>query len=94
MLTNYSFGKLVDGMAGKVQINLRTTAKDFVKMLEESDTKVCISTVKQVLYQHNMNTQQGRTHCSKTAITNKARIWFTTILRQRLTQLGQSCQEE
>uniref|UniRef100_A0AAZ3SJN6 Sleeping Beauty transposase HTH domain-containing protein n=1 Tax=Oncorhynchus tshawytscha TaxID=74940 RepID=A0AAZ3SJN6_ONCTS len=32
-----------------VQINPRTTAKDPVKMLEETGTKVSISTVKQVL---------------------------------------------
>jgi uncharacterized protein YneF (UPF0154 family) len=32
---------------GKVQINPRTTAKDLVKMLEETGTKVSISTVKQ-----------------------------------------------
>ena len=30
----------------KVQINPRTTAKDLVKMLEETGTKVSISTVK------------------------------------------------
>ena len=34
----------------KVQINPRTTVKDLVKMLEETDTEVSISTVKQVLY--------------------------------------------
>ena len=34
----------------KVQINPRTTEKDPVKMLEETGTKVSISTVKQVLY--------------------------------------------
>uniref|UniRef100_A0AAZ3P4G0 Sleeping Beauty transposase HTH domain-containing protein n=1 Tax=Oncorhynchus tshawytscha TaxID=74940 RepID=A0AAZ3P4G0_ONCTS len=34
----------------KVQINPRTTAKDLVKMLEETGTKVSISTVKRVLY--------------------------------------------
>jgi hypothetical protein len=33
----------------KVQINSRTTAKDLVKMLEETSTKVSISTVKQVI---------------------------------------------
>ena len=38
----------------KVQINPRTTAKDLVKMLEETGTKVSISTVKQVLYRHNL----------------------------------------
>ena len=34
----------------KVQFNPRTTANDLVKMLEETGTKVSISTVKQVLY--------------------------------------------
>ena len=34
----------------KVQINPRTTVKDLVKMLEETGTKVSISTVKRVLY--------------------------------------------
>ena len=38
----------------KVQINPSTTAKDLVKMLEETGTKVSISTVKWVLYQHNL----------------------------------------
>jgi transposase len=38
----------------KVQINPRTTTKDPVKMLEETSTKVSISTVKQVLYRHNL----------------------------------------
>ena len=33
----------------KVQINPRTTSKDLVKMLEETGTKVYISTVKRVL---------------------------------------------
>ena len=37
-----------------VQINPRTEAKDLVKMLEETDTKVSISTVKRVLYRHNL----------------------------------------
>ena len=53
----------------KVQINPRTTAKDLVKMLEETGTKVSISTVKRVLYQHNLKAaQQGRSHCSKTTM--------------------------
>ena len=34
----------------KVQINPRTTAKDLGMMLEETGTKVSISTVKQVIY--------------------------------------------
>ena len=38
----------------KVQINHRTAAKDLVKMLEETGTQVSISTVKQVLYRHNL----------------------------------------
>jgi hypothetical protein len=38
-------------------------------MLEETGTKVSISTVKQVLYQLNQKAaRQGRSHCSKTAI--------------------------
>ena len=39
---------------GISQINPRTTAKDLVKMLEETGTKVSISTVKRVLYRHNL----------------------------------------
>uniref|UniRef100_A0AAZ3QMW3 Transposase Tc1-like domain-containing protein n=1 Tax=Oncorhynchus tshawytscha TaxID=74940 RepID=A0AAZ3QMW3_ONCTS len=51
----------------KVQINPRATAKDLVKILEETGTKVSISTVKRVLYRHNLKAaQQGRSHCSKT----------------------------
>ena len=38
----------------KVQINPRTTEKDIVKMLEETGTKLSISTLKQVLYRHNL----------------------------------------
>ena len=38
----------------KVQISLRTAAKDLVKMLDETGTKVSISTVKRVLYRHNL----------------------------------------
>jgi hypothetical protein len=34
----------------KVQINPRTTAKDLMKILEETGTKVSIFTVKGVLY--------------------------------------------
>ena len=37
-------------------------------MLEETGTKISISTVKRVLYQHNLKGQQGRSHCPKTAI--------------------------
>nr|5UNK_A Chain A, Sleeping Beauty transposase [Oncorhynchus mykiss] len=44
----------------KVQINPRTTAKDLVKMLEETGTKVSISTVKRVLYRHNLKGRSAR----------------------------------
>ena len=44
----------------KVQINSRTAAKDLVKMLEETGTKVSISTVKQVLYRHNLKDRSAR----------------------------------
>ena len=44
----------------KVHINPRTTAKDLVKMLEKTGTKVSISTVKRVLFQHNMNGRPAR----------------------------------
>ena len=44
----------------KVQINPRTTAKDPVKMLEETGTKVSISTVKRVLYRHNLKGRSAR----------------------------------
>ena len=62
----------------KVQINPRTTAKDLVKMLEETGTKVSISTVKRVLYRHNLN---GRSARKKPLLQNrhkKARLWFAT----------------
>ena len=39
----------------KVQINPRTTAKDLVKMLEETGTNVYISTVKRVLNRQNLH---------------------------------------
>ena len=44
----------------KVQISPRTTVKDPVKMLEETGTKVSISTVKRVLYQHNLKDRSAR----------------------------------
>ena len=38
-------------------------------MLEETGTKVSISTVKRVLYRHNLKGRSARkNHCSKTAI--------------------------
>ena len=62
----------------KVQINPRTTAKDLVKMLEETGTKVSISTVKRVLYRHNL---KGRSARKKPLLQNrhkKARLRFAT----------------
>ena len=44
----------------KVQINPGTTAKDLVKMLEETGAKVSISTVKRVLYRHNLKGRSAR----------------------------------
>ena len=44
----------------KVQINLRTSAKDLVKMLEETGTKVSISTVERALYRHNLKGLSAR----------------------------------
>ena len=43
-----------------VKINPRTTAKDLVKMLEETGTKVSIFTVKRVLYRHNLKDRSAR----------------------------------
>ena len=62
----------------KVQINSRTTAKDLVKMPEETGTKVSISTVKWVLYRHNL---KGRSARKKPLLQNshqKARLRFAT----------------
>jgi hypothetical protein len=52
-----------------VQINPITTAKDLVKMLEETGTKVSMSTVKRILYRHNLKGRSARKKPhSKTAI--------------------------
>uniref|UniRef100_A0AAZ3Q0R5 Transposase Tc1-like domain-containing protein n=1 Tax=Oncorhynchus tshawytscha TaxID=74940 RepID=A0AAZ3Q0R5_ONCTS len=62
----------------KVQINPRTTAKDLVKMLEETGTKVSISTVKRVLYRHNL---KGRSARKKPLLQNHhktSRLQFAT----------------
>ena len=62
----------------KVQINPRTTAKDLVKMLEETGTKVSRSTVKRVLYRHKLKGRSGR---KKPLLQNrheKAKLWFAT----------------
>uniref|UniRef100_A0A673ZSY7 Uncharacterized protein n=1 Tax=Salmo trutta TaxID=8032 RepID=A0A673ZSY7_SALTR len=62
----------------RLQINPRTTAKDLVKMLEETGTKVSNSTVKQVLYRHNLKGCSAR---KKPLLQNrhkKARLRFAT----------------
>ena len=51
-----------------VRINPRTTAKDLVKMLEETGTKVSISSLKQVLYRHNL---KGRSARKKPLLQNR-----------------------
>jgi hypothetical protein len=48
-----------------VKINPRTTAKVLVKMLEETGTKVSISTVKRVLYRHNLKDRLKTAHAEK-----------------------------
>uniref|UniRef100_A0AAZ3S6D4 Transposase Tc1-like domain-containing protein n=1 Tax=Oncorhynchus tshawytscha TaxID=74940 RepID=A0AAZ3S6D4_ONCTS len=60
----------------KVQINPRTTAKDLVKMLEETGTKVPISTVKRVLYRHNL---KGRSARKKPLLQNCHKKSQTTV---------------
>uniref|UniRef100_A0AAZ3PC08 Transposase Tc1-like domain-containing protein n=1 Tax=Oncorhynchus tshawytscha TaxID=74940 RepID=A0AAZ3PC08_ONCTS len=71
----------------KLQINPRTTATDLVNMLEETGTKVSIytvklilyiSTVKRVLYRHNLKSCSAR---KKPLLQNrhkKARLRFAT----------------
>jgi hypothetical protein len=57
-----------------VQINPRTTAKDLVKMLEETGTNVSISTVKQVLKGHSTRKKPLLQNRHK-----KARLRFATV---------------
>ena len=59
----------------KVQINPRTT-KVLVKMLEETGTKVSISTVKRVLYRHNL---KGRSARKKLLLPNRHKKRQTTV---------------
>ena len=61
-----------------MQINPRTTANDLVMMLVETGTKVSISTVKQVLYRHNLKGSSAR---KKPLLQNrheKPRLRFAT----------------
>uniref|UniRef100_A0AAZ3QR06 Transposase Tc1-like domain-containing protein n=1 Tax=Oncorhynchus tshawytscha TaxID=74940 RepID=A0AAZ3QR06_ONCTS len=59
-----------------VQINPITTAKDLVKMLEETGTKVSISTVKRVLYRHNLKGHSAR---KKPLLQNRHKKSHTTV---------------
>ena len=54
----------------------RTTATDLVKMLEETGTKVSISTVKCVLYQHNLKGCSAR---KKPLLQNRHKKSQTTV---------------
>uniref|UniRef100_A0A8C8EI81 Transposase Tc1-like domain-containing protein n=1 Tax=Oncorhynchus tshawytscha TaxID=74940 RepID=A0A8C8EI81_ONCTS len=60
----------------KVQINPRTTAKDLLKRLEEMGTKVSISTVKRVLYRHNLKGLSAR---KKPLLQNRHKKSLTTV---------------
>ena len=73
----------------KVQINPRTTAKDLVRMLEETGTKVSISTVKRVLYRHIL---KGRSARKKPLLQNrhkKARLRFATAHVDHVVLFGE-----
>uniref|UniRef100_A0AAZ3RV04 Transposase Tc1-like domain-containing protein n=1 Tax=Oncorhynchus tshawytscha TaxID=74940 RepID=A0AAZ3RV04_ONCTS len=57
--------------------------KDLVKMLEKTGTKVSISTVKQVLYQHNMKGCSAR---KKPLLQNRHKKSQTTVCNCTLGQ--------
>jgi hypothetical protein len=61
-----------------VQINPRTTAKDLVKMLEETGTKISISTVKRVLHRHNLKGLSARKEPLLQNCHKKYRLQFAT----------------
>ena len=67
----------------KVQINPRTTAKDLVKMLEETGTKVSISTVKHVLYRCDLKGRSARKKPLLQIRHKKARLRFATAHRDK-----------
>ena len=62
----------------KVQINPRITAKDLVNTLEETGTKVSISTVKRVLYRPNLKGCSARKKPLLQTRHKKARLRFAT----------------
>ena len=59
-----------------MQINPRTKAKDLVKILEETGTKVSTSTVKRVLYRHNLKGPSARKKPLLQNRNKKARLRF------------------
>ena len=63
-------------MVQKVQINPRTTAKDRGEMLEETGTKLSISTVKRVLCRHDLKGRSGRKKPPLQPRDITARLWF------------------
>ena len=73
----------------KVQINPRTTAMYPVKMLEETGTKVSISTVKRVLCRHNL---KGRSARKKPLLQNchkKSQITVCNYTRTEIVLFGE-----
>ena len=75
----------------KVQINPRTAVKDLVKMLEETGTKVSISTVKQVLYGHNLKGHLARKKPLLQNRNKKARLRFATAHANKDCTFLQKC---
>ena len=68
-----------------MQITPRTPATNRVKMLEETGTKVSISTVKQVLYGHNLKGRSARKkpllqNCFATAHGDKDLTFWRNVL--------------
>ena len=71
----------------EVQICPRTTSKDLVKMLEETGTKVSISTVKLVLYRHNLKGHSAR---KKPLLQNRQKMLRCVNEDPKANQLKQS----
>ncbi|CDQ87552.1 unnamed protein product [Oncorhynchus mykiss] len=76
-------------MVRKVKINPRTTAKDLVKMLEETGTKVSISTVKRVLYRNNLKGRSARKRLLLQNHHKKDRLRFATAHGDKIVLFGE-----
>jgi hypothetical protein len=72
-----------------VQINPKTAAKDLVKMLKETGTKVSISTVKQVVYQHNLKGRSARKNTLLQILHKKDGPRFATAHGDSIVLFGQ-----